>query len=87
MLLGHDYVYAMKILASTLFRMIQFPYEEIFFTIDDLSSDNHHPNSTLSQVTPLYVPSIHVDSSPPWVNYMVSCIRCSIASRKEPLLK
>jgi hypothetical protein len=80
MLLGCDYVYAMNVVVSTLFRVMHFPHNGSIVTIDQLASDNHHPNSTLFQTTPLYVPSVHVDSTPPRVNYVASYPRCSIAS-------
>jgi hypothetical protein len=85
MILGHDYVYAMKDVVSMFFHVMHFPHNEIIVTLDQLSSDNHHPSSILSQVSPLYVPSVQVDSSFPWVNYVASYPRCSIASEKEYL--
>lgn len=39
----------------------------------------------LVQASPLYVPSVRVDSTPPWINYVVSYPRCSIAPKKEPV--
>lgn len=36
MLLGHDYVYAMNILVSLLFRVIHFPHNGSIVTIDQL---------------------------------------------------
>jgi hypothetical protein len=65
MLLGRDYVYAMNVVVSTLFWMMHFPHNGSIVTINQLASDNHHPNSTLFQATPLYVPSVHVGSTPP----------------------
>ena len=85
MLLGCDYVYAMNVVVSMLFWVMHFPHNGSIVTIDQLAYDNHHPNSTLFQTTPLYVPSIHVDSSPPQLNYVVSYPRCSIASEQEPV--
>jgi hypothetical protein len=58
MLLGRDYVYAMNVVVSTLFRVMHFPHNGSIVTIDQLTYDNHHPNSTvLVQVAPLYVPT------------------------------
>jgi hypothetical protein len=54
MLLGHDYVYAMKVVVSTLFRVMHFPHNGSIVTIDQLSSDNHHP-SLISAQFPLCV--------------------------------
>jgi hypothetical protein len=85
MLLGHDYVYAMNTVVSTLFRVMHFPHNGSIVTIDQLASDNHHPNSELVHATPLCVPSVHVDSTPPQVNYVASYPRCSIASEQEPM--
>jgi hypothetical protein len=45
MLLGHDYVYAMNVVVSTLFHVMHFPHNGSIVTIDQLSSDNHHPSS------------------------------------------
>jgi hypothetical protein len=85
MILRHDYVYAMNVVVSTLFRVMHFPHNGSIITIDQLESDNHHPNSTLVQAAPLYVPSVCVDSTPPRVNYVASYPWCSIASKKEPV--
>ena len=52
MLLGHDYVYAMNIVVSTLFWVMHFPHNGSIVTIDKLASDNHHPNSTLFHTSP-----------------------------------
>jgi hypothetical protein len=85
MLLGCDYVYAINVVVSTFFWVVHFPHNGSIVTIDQLASDNHHPNSTLFQTTPLYVSSIHVDSTPTWVNYVASYPRCSIAYKQEPV--
>jgi hypothetical protein len=37
LLLGRDYVYAMKAIVSTLFRVISFPHDGRIVTIDQLS--------------------------------------------------
>jgi hypothetical protein len=72
MILMRDYVYAINVVVSTLFQVIHFPHNGIIVTIDQLTSDNHYPNSALVQVAPLYVPSVRVDSTPPRVNYVAS---------------
>jgi len=64
-LLGHDYVYSMNVVVSTLFWVMHFPHNGIIVTIDQLAYDNHHPNSTLVQDPPLYVPSVCVVSTLP----------------------
>jgi hypothetical protein len=79
-ILGHDYIYAMNIVVSTLFQVINLPHNGSIVTIDQLEYDNHHPNLALFQTTPLYVPSVRVDSTTPWVNYVASYPWCSIAS-------
>jgi hypothetical protein len=78
MLPGRDYVYAMNIVVSMLFLVMHFPYNGSIVTIDQLTSDNNHPNSVLVQPAPLYVPSVYVDSTPPQVNYVEYYPRCSI---------
>jgi hypothetical protein len=65
MLLGCDYVYAMNVVVSALFWVMHFPHNGRIVTINQLAYDNHHPNSTLFQTTPLHVPSVHVDSTSP----------------------
>jgi hypothetical protein len=47
MLLRHDYVYAMNVVVSTLFRVMNFPQNGSIVTINQLESDNHHPNLAL----------------------------------------
>jgi hypothetical protein len=79
MLLGNDYVYSMNVMVSTLFWVMHFPHNGRIITIDQLASANHHPNLALFQATRLYVPSVHVDSTPPQVNYVASFPRCLIA--------
>jgi hypothetical protein len=64
---------------------MQFPHNGSIVTIDQLASDNHHPNSALVQAAPLYVPSFRVDSTPPRVNYVASYSRCSIVDEQEPV--
>jgi hypothetical protein len=76
MILGCDYVYVMNVVVSTLFRVMHFPHKIGISTIDHLSYDNLHPHLDLAQVSPLYVPSVQVESSPPRVNYVVSYPEC-----------
>ena len=64
---------------------MNFPHNGSIVTINQLAYDNHHPNSTLVQVVPLYVPSVRVDSTPPSVNYVASYPQCSISSKQEPM--
>jgi hypothetical protein len=57
-LLGCDYVYAMNVVVSMLFCVMHFPHNGSIFTIDQISSDNHHPSSTIAHISPLYVLSV-----------------------------
>jgi len=41
MLLGFDFVYAMKIVVSSLILVMYFPHNENIVTIDQLTSDSH----------------------------------------------
>jgi hypothetical protein len=82
MLLGHDYVYAMNVVVSMLFHVMYFNHNGSIVTIDQISSNNYHPNVNLAQFSPLYFPSFRVDSSMPQVNYVASYPWCSIASKK-----
>jgi hypothetical protein len=47
MLLEHDYVCAMNVVVSMLFQVMHFPHNRRIVTIDQLASDNHHPNLVL----------------------------------------
>jgi hypothetical protein len=58
MLMGHDYVYVMKAMVSTLFYVMHFPHNGIIVTIDQISCDNHYPSSISTQVSPLSIPSV-----------------------------
>ena len=63
-LLGCDYVYAMKDVVSTLFRVMHFPHDGNIVTIDQLSfvTPDHH--ITPSNQTALNVPHVLVVPSP-----------------------
>ena len=64
-LLGHDYVYAMKDVVSTLFRVMHFPHDGKIVTIDQLSfvTPDHH--ITPSNKTTLNVLHVLMALSPP----------------------
>jgi hypothetical protein len=64
LLLGRDYVYAMKAIVSTLFHVISFPHEGRIVTIDQLSFID--PN----WVTSLSGSYMQIVSPPPHVNYV-----------------
>jgi hypothetical protein len=64
LLLGRDYVYAMKALVSTLFRVISFPHDGRIVTIDQLSFIGP------DWVTSLSGSYMQTVSPPPHVNYV-----------------
>jgi hypothetical protein len=69
-LLGRDYVYAMKAIMSTLFRVIYFPHNGKIVTIDQLLFVG--PTLTASHQPSLNGPYVQVVSPPPQVNYVVT---------------
>ena len=85
MLLGRDYVYAMQAVVSTFFRVMYFNHGEEVVTIGQLDFLDLFPDPTRDQVFPLLVPSVSVDTPLSQVNYVASCILCSIATEKQPL--
>ena len=64
LLLGRDYVYAMKVSFSTLFRVIHFPHDGNMVTIDHLSFVTPDHRITPSNQTALNVPHVLVVPSP-----------------------
>jgi hypothetical protein len=79
LLLGRDYVYAMKAIVSTLFRVISFPHDGIIVTIDQLSFID------LDWITSLSSSYMQMVSSPPHINYVVLSPMPSVADADEPL--
>jgi hypothetical protein len=65
LLLGQDYVYSMKAIVSTLFRMISFPHDEIIMTINQLSFIGP---DWITSLNDSYMQTV---SPPPHVNYVV----------------
>ena len=63
-LLGCDYVYAMKAVVSTLFRVMHFPHDGNIVTIDQLSFVTPDHRITPSNQTALNVPHVLVVASP-----------------------
>ena len=63
LLLGRDYVYAMKAIVSTLFRVMHFPHDENIVTIDQLYFVTPNHRITPSNQTALNVPHVLVDLS------------------------
>ena len=68
LLLGKDYVYAMKSIVSTIFHMISFPYNGRMVTIDQLSFIG--PDMTINPMTPLHGSYMQSISPLPRVNYV-----------------
>ena len=64
MLLGHDYVYAMKAVVSTLFQVMYFPDDGKIVTIDQLSFVKPDYHVTPSHQTSLNVLHVLVALSP-----------------------
>ena len=64
LLLGRDYVYAMKFVVSTLFRVIHFPHDGNIVTIDQLSFVRPDHCMTPSHQTSLNVAHVLVVPSP-----------------------
>ena len=64
LLLGRDYVYAMKVVVSTPFRVIYFPNDGKIVTIDQLSFVKIDHRMTPSHQTSLNVPHVLMVPSP-----------------------
>ena len=64
MLLGCDYVYAMKVVVSTLFRVMYFPHDGKIVTIDQLSFVNLGHRIIPSHQTSLNILYVLVVPSP-----------------------
>jgi hypothetical protein len=79
LLLGQDYVYAMKAIVSTLFHVIYFPHDGRIMTIDQLSFIG--PDS----MTSLNGSYMHTVSPPPQVNYVALSPMPSTVDEDESL--
>jgi hypothetical protein len=64
LLIGRDYVYAMKAIVSTLFHVISFPHDGWVVTVDQLSFIDH---TWIASLNGSYMKMV---SSPPQVNYV-----------------
>ena len=69
-LLGHDYIYAMKVVMSTRFRVMYFPHDTNMVTIDQFSFTNNR--TTFAHPISLSVPNIQVVSPFPQVYYVAT---------------
>jgi hypothetical protein len=68
-----------------LFLVMHFPHNRSIVNINNIASDNHHPNLNFSQTTSLCIRSIRVESTLPWVHYVASYPWDSIVSEKMSL--
>jgi hypothetical protein len=80
LLLGRDYVYAMKSIVSTLFRVISFPHDGWVVTIDQLSF-----------IDPAWIASLNGSytqtvSPPPQVNYVALSPMASTSDNLDPVV-
>jgi hypothetical protein len=80
LLLGRDYVYAMKAIVSTLFRVISFPHDGRVVTVDQLSF-----------IEPAWIASLNGScmqtvSPPPQVNYVALSPMVSTSDDLDPVV-
>jgi hypothetical protein len=80
LLLGRDYVYAMKAIVSTLFRVISFPHDGRIVTIDQLSCIGP------DWVTSLSGSYMQTVSPPPHVNYVALSPMTSTSDDLDPVV-
>jgi hypothetical protein len=83
LLLGKDYVYAMKAIVSTFFLVISFPHDGRIVAIDQLSCVG--PNLITNPMNSLNISYMHTVSPPPQVNYVALSPMPSIVDEDEPL--
>jgi hypothetical protein len=83
LLLGRDYVYAMRALMSTLFRVMCFPHNGNIVTIDQLLFID--PHLMFNHVPSLNGPYMLVMSTPLQVNYVMTYPMYSTPHEKESL--
>jgi hypothetical protein len=80
LLLGRDYVYAMKAIVSTLFRVISFPHDGRVVTIDQLSFID------LAWIASLNGSCMQTVSPPPQVNYVALSPMASTSDDLDPVV-
>jgi hypothetical protein len=83
LLLGRDYVYAMKAIVSTLFRVISFPHDGRVVTIDQISFVG--PELKVNSMTSLNGSYMQLVSPLPQVNYVALSPMPSVVDADEPL--
>lgn len=67
-ILGRNYIYAMKVVVSTLFRVIHFPHDGNMVTIDHNLFTNNY--KTFAHPISLSVSNMQVVSPPPHAYYV-----------------
>jgi hypothetical protein len=80
LLLGQDYVYAMKAIVSTLFHVVSFPHDVQVVTVDQLSF-----------IDPVWIASLNgscmqIVSPPPQVNYVAFSPMASTSDDLDPVV-
>jgi hypothetical protein len=83
LLLGRDSIYLMRVVVSTLFRVICFPHNEKIVTIDQLSFID--PHLIVNHLPSLNGPYIPVMSTPSEVNYVTIYPMLSTLNDRESL--
>jgi hypothetical protein len=80
LLLGRDYVYAMKAIVSTLFRVISFPHDGRVVTVDQLSFIDP---AWIASLNGSYMQTV---SPPPQVNYVALSPMASTSDDLDPVV-
>jgi hypothetical protein len=80
LLLGRDYVYAMKAIVSTLFRVISFPHDGRVVTVDQLSFIDP---DWIASLNGSYMQTV---SPPPQVNYVALSPMASTSDDLDPVV-
>jgi hypothetical protein len=83
LLLGRDYVYAMKAIVSTLFHVISFPHDGRIVTIDQIFFIG--PDLNIISITSLNGSYMQTISPLPQVNYVALSPMPSVVDADEPL--
>jgi hypothetical protein len=84
LLLGQYYVYAMKSIVSTLFRVIYFPHDGRIVAIDQISCVG--PDLITKSMTSLNGSYMQMVLPPPQVNYVALSPMPSTSDKDEPLI-
>lgn len=73
LLLSRDYVYAMKAIVSSLFRVMHFPHNGNIVTIDQLTFITLNSCLNFQHTNSLAFPVVMATYSPQQVNHVVTC--------------